>query len=186
MLLLNLDQLIFEKIYQVIPHNLFFDWFFLLLTTIAHPKIIWFPLIILFLIFYKQHKGWMFFESAIAIGIGVVINEYMVKNIFARLRPFEFYDWVTTIDHTAEGFSFPSSHALVAFSFTMVIILNTKSKLLHKLLIVLAVLICLSRIYLGVHFPGDVITGGIIGALLGWLSSTYLPRFYKALFHKQI
>jgi undecaprenyl-diphosphatase len=186
MLLLNLDHLIFEKIYLVIPHNLFFDWFFLLFTTIANPKIIWFPLIILFLIFYKQHKGWMFFESAIAIGVGVVFSEYIVKNIFVRQRPFEYYDWITTIDHAAEGFSFPSSHALVAFSLATVVILNTKQKWLHNCVIIFAVLVCVSRIYLGVHFIGDVIMGGAIGFLLGWLASKFLPRLYRALYHKQI
>lgn len=185
MLFLELDQLLFENIYQAIPHNLFFDWFFLTISLLAHPKIIWFLLVIGFLVFYRKHKGWIIFEAVIAMGLGVVINEYIIKNLFARVRPFEFYDCIHTIDSTASGFSFPSSHALVAFSFITVIILATKNTKIHKALIAFAVLAALSRIYLGVHFPIDVIVGAMLGILLGWLSSKYLPRFYKSAFHKK-
>ena len=186
MFFLKLDQLLFENIYQAIPHNLFFDWFFLAISLLAHPKIIWFPLVVAFLIFYKQHKGWIIFEAVMAMGIGVVINEYIIKNIFVRIRPFEFYDCISTIDTTADGFSFPSSHTLVAFSFITVIILSTNNTKYQKALIVFAVLVGISRIYLGVHFPLDIIAGALFGILLGWLSSKYLPRFYKQVFHKKL
>jgi undecaprenyl-diphosphatase len=185
MLFLKLDQILFESIYQAIPHNLFFDWFFLFFSWLAYPKYIWIPLVIGFIVFIRRHKGWIMFEAVIAMGVGVIINEYVIKNIFSRIRPFEFYDSIQTIDTTANGFSFPSSHALVAFSFITVIILSTKNTRLHKALIAFAVLVGLSRIYLGVHFPLDVIAGAVMGILLGWLASKYLPRFYKVAFSKK-
>ncbi|MBU2229503.1 phosphatase PAP2 family protein [Patescibacteria group bacterium] len=186
MLFLELDQLLFENIYQAIPHNLFFDWFFLFFSWLAYPKIIWIPLVIGFLIFIRQHKGWIMFEAVIAMGVGVIVNEYILKSIFARIRPFEFYESIQTIDTTANGFSFPSSHALVVFSFITVVILSTKSKKIHAALIVFALLVSISRIYLGVHFPVDIIAGAIFGILLGFLASKFLPRFYKRVFHKRL
>lgn len=107
-----------------------------------------------------------------AMVLVLIIVDIFLKFLFARIRPVpslldQFLPW--------ENYSFPSGHAAAAFAAVVVLTFkNIKSKLLitnlqlYKLLIwFLAFLISFSRIYLGHHYPLDIIVGGIIGGLIG-------------------
>lgn len=130
------------------------------------------------LIFIKNKRiGFLIFVNLI---IATLFN-YTLKFIFSRERPFEYM----LIDES--GYSFPSGHSMVAMAFygfliylCTVYIMNKKVK--NIIVIVLSILIILigfSRVYLGVHYPSDV----IVGLYLGFL---YLNLFISFINKKRI
>lgn len=106
---------------------------------------------------------WFSFASAIVI-VGAFINEYIIKTIFSRSRPTDIIS----------GFSFPSTHAVLAFAFAY--ILSREEPRFAKWFYLLAVFISLSRIYLGVHYPLDIIGGALVGWGVGNFAIKNLPH----------
>ena len=139
--LLALDQRLFAII-NGLPHNDFFDGFAMLITGVGAGWFLWYVL--------RKHK--VFFPLMITAGVSWIFSEFIIKPFFARQRPSVY-----------AGFSFPSSHAMVAF--TLATVLSGFEPRWKRSLYFLATIIGISRIYLGVHYPSDV----IIGAGLGWI-----------------
>lgn len=109
----------------------------------------------------------------------------IIKPIFSIERPFVKYPDITGQRvQTATGFSFPSGHTTTAATFYPSLAVSTNHKK-HSLLaaLILTVLIGLTRLYLGVHYPIDVLTGLVLG-----LSCTFFlyPLFYKLYENKKL
>jgi undecaprenyl-diphosphatase len=102
----------------------------------------------------------------VAILIEVVVITFM-KEAVMRHRPFETITHIGWL-YSQESWSFPSGHAAGAFTLATVIGLKVKRTL--PLMAVIASLVAFSRIYVGVHFPMDVIAGSLIGILIGLLT----------------
>ncbi|MGO1372237.1 MAG: phosphatase PAP2 family protein, partial [Senegalia sp. (in: firmicutes)] len=150
----------------------FLDQFFKVITELGS---VWFltagTLIVSLILFFKEKKklDTLFLIITVA-GSGVLIKA--LKNIFKRERP----SIIPNID--AVGFSFPSGHAMGSITFYgFLIYLIIKSKfsklikwLLSIILALLFILIGMSRVYLGAHFPSDVIAGQLSG--LFWMIIT--------------
>jgi len=88
----------------------------------------------------------------------------ILKLVVERPRPFLVLKDVSTI-FTSGGFSFPSTHS--AMVFMAAVILSRCFTRAKPVFYILAVLVSLSRIYLGLHYPSDVITGAFIGIFIG-------------------
>lgn len=148
-----MDLQLFLLIYQL-PHNAFFDGLAQLFSGVGKAGIIWFVLgVLLFL--REEKKNHRFFIPIVGAGLlsGILVG--IVKSIIARPRP---TDILT-------DFSFPSGHATIAFAMAVVL-----SKIEPKgkwWLYGLALAISFTRIYLGVHYPLDVLAGGILGWSIG-------------------
>jgi len=120
--------------------------------------------VIAIVLFFREEKKdhWFFLPSAFVM-ISAVISEYIFKMLVARPRPT--VDMGAIIVGAADNFSFPSSHAVLAFAFAYV--LSAEESKFTKWFYALAVLIALSRVYLGVHYPLDIIGGAILGWGIG-------------------
>jgi undecaprenyl-diphosphatase len=90
-----------------------------------------------------------------------------LKFMFARPRPFVIYPDIKALVH-ASGYSLPSGHAVNAFTAASLLCVFLKR---HYVLYFFAFLVAFSRVYLGVHFPSDVLAGALVGIAIGW--STY-------------
>ena len=108
-----------------------------------------------------------------ALWIATSLVEYPIKHYFRRRRPFTEIVRAIVVGRRAASYSFPSGHSAAAFAGAV---------LLHKYFprqspafYTAAVLVAFSRVYLGAHYPGDVATGGFLGAVLargvhaGWV-----------------
>ena len=89
----------------------------------------------------------------------------LLKRRFSRPRPFQIYEAVSCMTAPPDRFSFPSGHTSVAF--TLLVAIGAVHAWLVLPLTLLALLIGASRVYLGVHYPSDVLAGAALGSLCG-------------------
>ena len=170
--LLSFDQSLFLLINGW--HSPFFDQVMFFISG----KLSWLPLyaVLLYLIFHSYgKKGWLILLLvAVTISLSDLGSVELFKNIFQRLRP-SHEPALAGMVHIVNGYmggqyGFVSSHAANNFAlvFFLIQFLGRKYKWLVPVLFVWVFLIIYSRIYLGVHYPLDVICGGIYGALVGY------------------
>lgn len=102
-----------------------------------------------------------------ALAIGALITNVALKNIIARIRPYEVVEGLKLLIEPQSDFSFPSGHtcASIGAALAMYPFLERKWGIP---LVILAVLISLSRLYVGVHYPTDVLGGAVVGAFAAW------------------
>lgn len=103
--------------------------------------------------------------AALALLIGMIVVNGILKPLFARVRPYDFDPSLTPLIPPPDDASFPSGHALAAFE-TAVPILRYLGKWGIAAL-VFAGLMAFSRVYVMVHYPSDVFAGAVIGVLAG-------------------
>ena len=98
----------------------------------------------------------------------VLLCNVVIKNLVARTRPFDVNTAVQLLVAKPRDYSFPSGHTAASFASVTALYLAGEKKM-WKVALVLAVLIALSRLYLYVHYPTDIIGGVIFGSLSGYL-----------------
>jgi membrane-associated phospholipid phosphatase len=122
---------------------------------------------VFYLIFFPFVLWCINFKLGIKIGILFLISVYingLVKILLEQPRPFDILPKVKL--YTAEGFGFPSGHAQGSILIWCSIAYYRQQKIIWCLAFCLTFLIGFSRIYLGVHFPHDVVGGWVLGGLI--------------------
>ena len=154
--------------------NPFLDNFFLIVTYLG-SSVFWITMFILFWM-EKQKKASVYLIIAFLID---TLTSLFLKSFFMRPRPYDSMP-LSAIDPDIElGPSFPSGHTQRAFSGMTV--LGAFYKKFRAPLFLLAVLVGVSRVYIGVHYPLDTIVGAMNGLLFGMIALN-LP--YKPLLKK--
>ena len=109
-----------------------------------------------------------------SLWLSTFLMETPVKQFFRRKRPFIDIVRATVVGRRPSSFSFPSGHSAAAFAGAT--LLRRYYPRWTKGFYLLAVLVGFSRVYLGAHYPGDVVTGGIGGTVLAETSHKLLMR----------
>jgi undecaprenyl-diphosphatase len=170
--------------------NNILDYFFLGIT-LAKFEILMFFVLTAFFLWNENKKEWIFpLLTCLASSAAV---SFLLKVMVQRPRPFQLglVSLIPQLQDLSFGlwnFSFPSFQSMLVFS--AIPILGKEFPKLKKLWILLAILVAFSRIYFGLHFPSDVIIGGIIGYLIGSLAiktekeNHWGKKIYKKIFKK--
>ncbi len=143
-------------------------------------KYSWLPLYLLLLIWvfnvYKLLGFWVLGLALLTVAFSDVISTQLFKQMFMRLRPCHapaLAGLVHTVnEHCGGEFGFVSSHAANTMGISVVMGFFLRLQALSRvagLLLGWAALVAYSRIYLGVHYPADVLCGALLGAVIGML-----------------
>ncbi len=122
-----------------------------------------------------------------AIAISDQLSSHILKPLIGRIRPCHELENVRLLVPCGSGLSFPSSHAVN--SFTVAALLSKFYRRYLFYLFLLAFLISFSRVYVGVHYPGDIVAGMIIGFVVGVLVFNlwiYSAKLYENKIRKKI
>lgn len=175
--LLNLDGG-FLLFLQESVRNPILDNLMIFITSLGNGGMIWIAATIALLIPKKTRRAGVM--SAVALLGSLIINNNIVKNIVQRPRPFVTFTDLQIIIPTPSEFSFPSGHTSSSFAAAAVFYRHLPKKL-GLPSVILAGLIGFSRLYVGVHYPTDVIAGVFMGILLSYLAEFLVNLFSNKL-----
>ena len=186
--LISIDKSIFLALNQL--HSPFFDW----LMWWISDKYIWVPVyaFLLFLVFrFKGKQGFvLLFFIALVVTLTDQTSVKLFKEVFERLRPCHnpaLEGLVHTVNNDCGGqFGFVSSHASNTFGIAvfLTMLLKPHIKWIGWPLIIWAAIVSYSRIYLGVHFPADILGGAILGTFWGFLTYYFYSFTKRQFFHR--
>jgi len=148
----------------------------------------WIPLYLLIIILIIRQLGWRSVFMLLGFGLLITLADQSAsgffKPFFERLRPCHNPDiqhLVHTIKSCGGQYGFASSHASNTFALATFLLLVYRNKW-SKLMLVWAAVVSYSRIYAGVHYPGDI----VMGAMLGIISALIVYWLYKTFFNKDL
>lgn len=153
--------------------SLFWDGFFWTVTSTST----WVPMAFLLLyIVIRNHKAhnalWVVLLAGVAVLLADQVSSGICKPLFHRFRPSNDPDIMYMVDvvngYRGGQYGFFSSHAANTFALTTFFSLLIRQRRLTVTLYIWALLNCWSRVYLGVHYVGDVTVGALWGSLVGW------------------
>lgn len=163
-ILLNADANILLFIQEYIRQD-WMDGFWKGITILGNAGWFWILMSVILLIPKKTRP--IGITALVSLLIGALITNVFLKNVVARIRPYEVVDGLILIIEKQRDYSFPSGHTCASFAAAMVY-LKMMPKKYGVPFVILAVLIAFSRLYVGVHYPSDVIGGLIIGIFSAW------------------
>jgi len=185
------DRWLFTRINRA-GANPFFDQ----LMPFIREAIVWAPLYLFILVLvltnFRKQAGWwiLFFISTVAMTD--LVGNYVFKHGIKRIRPCNdplFADQVRLLlDHCGAGFSFTSNHAANHFGMAVFFFLTLRRSLGKWVWTALlwAAMIAYAQVYVGVHYPFDVLGGAILGMLFGITTGTlFNKRFGFVIFENQ-
>ena len=168
--------------------NYFLTDLFMGVTYVSSGVIIFFILTSLFL--WKEHKRKYILPLWFTLALSAIVS-FLLKIAIQRPRPYQIEVVSSLLEgasHNIWNFSFPSFQAMLAFC--AIPILFKGFPKLKNIWIIFAVLIAISRVYLGVHFMSDILIGGLIGYLLGVFvikyenKTRFCSKIYKKIFRR--
>ena len=146
-------------------------------TSLGNSGILFIAAGLLLLCFKKTRRVGV--ATLLALLLGLLFTNLTLKPLFARPRPWLDVPGLVNMVGESAYRSFPSGHATSAFAFAFAVWFCASEKWMKWVSIVVAILMGLSRLYIGVHYPTDVIGGVLVGLLAGWLANLIVRTLLK-------
>ncbi|MDO7905215.1 undecaprenyl-diphosphatase [Paenibacillus sp. JX-17] len=178
---------VFTWINRFADQNPLLDDAFIFLSKYA----IWIMIVVLALVWIRGNRKQqrMVVYAFIGAAFAVLSTKIVIAPWIGHPRPFTEHSVHQLIDHTPDG-SFPSKHA--AFAFTLAFLSFAINRPVGRVMLILAVLIGLSRVYVGVHYPADILGGAVFAVILSSLLfytrsfTSAVPDFFIQMYRKMI
>ncbi|MBO5473684.1 MAG: phosphatase PAP2 family protein [Lachnospiraceae bacterium] len=155
------------------------DAFMSHITRLGDAGIVWIILAVILLIIPKTRRSGIILTAALLVD--VVLCNGILKNLFARVRPYDVNTSVQLLIDRQKDFSFPSGHTAASFA-SAVALYYAGSRKLCMAAFVLAAVLAFSRLYLYVHYPTDILGGIAAGVLSGYIGYRIVNKCSR---HKQ-
>lgn len=187
----TLDTEVFLELNQ--NHAPFWDYF----MSAFSGKIIWVPMYATVVYLILKNLNWkislcLFIGIALTIALSDITCAKIIRPMAERLRPANLENPISHMVHIVENYrggayGFPSCHAANSFAFVTFLAMIIKNRLLVTSAFAWAIINSYSRIYLGVHYTGDIIVGAVVGFLIAWLVITATRKLvYEKLDYRQV
>lgn len=147
-----------------------------LITKLGDAGIIWIVFAVVLLLRQKTRKTGSIVLAALCVDL--IFCNGILKNLFARIRPFDVNTQITLLIEKPTDFSFPSGHTAASFASAAALYFSGERKL-WKPALVLACLIAFSRLYLYVHYPTDVLGGILAGIAAGYAGYVLVQQWFE-------
>lgn len=157
-------------------HTPLLDKILAFITSLGNAGIIWIVLAVVLLILPKTRKTGIIVAAALLMDL--VLCNLILKNLVARMRPYDVNTAIAILIKKPLDFSFPSGHTAASFA-AMTALFLAKMKKAWIAALVLAVLIAFSRLYFYVHYPTDVLGGVVVGILSGIIGYAIVEKIDK-------
>lgn len=157
-------------------HTPLLDKILAFITSLGNAGIIWIVLAVVLLILPKTRKTGIIVAAALLMDL--VLCNLILKNLVARVRPYDVNTAIAILIKKPLDFSFPSGHTAASFA-AMTALFLAKMKKAWIAALVLAVLIAFSRLYFYVHYPTDVLGGAVVGILSGIIGYAIVEKIDK-------
>ena len=178
-----LDAAVFLRINHL-PHPKLLDRFFYWLSFLMTGGHAWVLLLLLRSSLDRRRGFRELLHVAPALYLATFTVEGPIKAFCRRGRPFISIIRAIVIGRKPGSFSFPSGHSAAAFAGAS--LLRREDSRMASLAYVVSALVAFSRVYLGAHYPGDVISGSLAGTVLARLYQTAIDTFLRAKTNKTI
>ena len=149
-------------------HNPILDAIMYAITSLGNAGAIWIIMALVFVTVLRKNYGKAGWSMAIGLILSLIMCNLVMKNAFARVRPFDVdptFENLFGIFDGIDDWSFPSGHTSASFAAAAALFMWKKKEGIAA--IVLATVIAFTRLYLTVHYPSDVLVSVVLGTLYG-------------------
>ena len=153
----------------------FFDWLMPAVSALSAHGEIWILLAAVLVCVPKTRRVGL--TMGVTLLLGFLIGNVGLKNIIARVRPYDVATDVTLLVERLHDFAFPSGHTLASFGAATALTLTHRRW--GAAALVLAAAIGFSRLYLFVHYPTDVVAGALLGVALAFAARWLVNCLYN-------
>lgn len=144
-------------------------------TNLGEGGVIWICIALLLLCYSRTRRAGVLGLAALLLGY--LCNDLFLKVLITRPRPFQTIPELEILIPPPGSFSFPSGHACSSFAAAGCWRVSLRGKYagtVQAVLLLMAALMAFSRLYVGVHYPSDVLVGSMLGIAIGYLAGQFV------------
>lgn len=148
-------------------------WF----TGLGDSGLLWLIPGLLMLLYKPTRKVGL--STVLSVGIGAVFTNLLIKPAVARVRPYEVIQGLVPLVTSDDPFSFPSGHTTAAFAAGVIWFFMLEKTWAKAVAVGIALFMAFSRLYVGVHYPSDVLAGAVFGTVASFIAYELCQRFFE-------